>query len=564
MEWFKQRFRNVFRSRPISARSEADPRRWRPERRKRELPIKVWENTEFYALEREDLEEVAVVAQALDNQWVSRRQLREMLKSSQKNSQLLGLKDIEARRAPLARAEYIRSLITTEQVLINRAFLYNTETVRRDYVQPGESQEAFTELLGSGVIVPYLLKEQVPIQPPKSFDTDKSGFSVDKEAFEKWVQICHETRPHCIRLSWDEQENNNLTNVMVRRFRAWASTLHLVADAGSFDLFMRDLGVPAEDKDRFLKHLRDVARWSIDNSDTLTREEIYKRFVVADETKPVDGKYDPKKPFSGQIKQLADLSYNINLPDALERYALTPIDALPRTALQELTVKSGQSGNYITYDELKRLLQREWFAALNVAGGEFLSSLNFLTLSDVKAIRATDQWAAYMEELRGLLTYPLELDTRGQRIYEQYINFARVLSRFAAKGDSRRLAKWQPALTLVLTIGSAVVSAVWNPLASDFTGRVEYIVTGRVAKDVASVVGRLIIGGVAGVHAQAQLETGMDFMRARVGDAQALLTALQGELDIKQQASDFTVKSEDLYDPNINYSEDIEMIPGGV
>lgn len=212
---------------------------------------------------------------------------------------------------------------------------------------------------------------------------------------------------------------------------------------------------------------------------------------------------------------------------------------------------------------MKQLLQRQWFAALSGAGGEFLASLNYLTLSEVKTIRATDQWIAYIEAVQGLLQHPLELDTRGKGIFERYIDLARVLSHFAGGGYRRQLAQWQPALTIVLTIGTAVIQAVWNPLAPDFTGRVEYSAVGDVAYNTAAVVARLIIGGVAGLRAQAELEMGIDFMRAQISDAKALWKELQGELGIKQthELIDYTAKG-NIYDPNINYEEDFATIPG--
>src|SRR5262249_19292340 len=67
-------------------------RRWRLERRIRELPLETLGGVEFYALEPDDLDNVSIVAQAVDNQWVSRRLLSKMLAS--RNVQ--GLADVRS------------------------------------------------------------------------------------------------------------------------------------------------------------------------------------------------------------------------------------------------------------------------------------------------------------------------------------------------------------------------------------------------------------------------------------------------------------------------------------
>ena len=74
-----------------------DPRQWRRERITRDIPVRSQGNVEFYALEGDDLEYVATVAQAADNQWVSRQLLTKMLKSRT----IQGLADVESERYPV-------------------------------------------------------------------------------------------------------------------------------------------------------------------------------------------------------------------------------------------------------------------------------------------------------------------------------------------------------------------------------------------------------------------------------------------------------------------------------
>lgn len=568
MKDFFARFRRRPAHPPTSTTTmEHDPRQWRRERIARDIPPRSEGNVEFIPLEGDDLEYVATVAQALDNQWVSRQLLTRMLTSPR----IQGLADVESERYPVVRAEYIRALVTSKQVVVNRAYMYNTHVVRQDYLQPGASREAFKALLNEGAIVPYLYREPAPDEQP-------GGFTAH-DAVTQWQQICQEVRMKCVRLSWDDRLNMERTGAMAARFSAWIRTMDLIIDQGNFDVFMRDVGVPEARRVAFQERLIHVAREAA-NQGIKTREPFYKNFIVADGTEPVEGKYDPDKPFANEIKQLADLSYATNLPDALGRYALTPIDALPRTALQELRVIHGEGGNIISPEELKTLLQREAFSRIaGIQGAEFLKSLASLTLGEVSDIRRTNEWYAYIREFETLLASPLEFETRLEGMYQRYVGLAGVLSRFVKEDKRRALEHWMPAVTLVINIGSAVLTAIWNPLGDNLAEQVVYGAIGNVAQDTAGVVARLIIGGIAGRQAQAQLETSVDFMRARVTDARALWQELAGapaasgkpavsgvlgsEKGTTRQdrfALRFIARSEELYDANVNYADDIQVV----
>src|SRR6266705_3239558 len=108
---------------------------------------------QFEAIERDGLGAVPVLSQAFDNQWLPRSLLQKVLKAGAVTSEL------EHQREELVRAEYIRSLINGEQVVINRAYIYNNETIYQDYLpaknssdfdavrRARDSHEAFKRLL---------------------------------------------------------------------------------------------------------------------------------------------------------------------------------------------------------------------------------------------------------------------------------------------------------------------------------------------------------------------------------------------------------------------------------
>jgi hypothetical protein len=84
-----------------------------------------------------------------------------------------------------------------------------------DYLAEGDSREAFRDMLGSQVIVPWLYEEQTP--------TDKVKFAVDPGAEPIWQRICQEVRMGCARLSWSDPVNNDRVRLLRGRFAAWAS-----------------------------------------------------------------------------------------------------------------------------------------------------------------------------------------------------------------------------------------------------------------------------------------------------------------------------------------------------
>ena len=108
-------------------------------------------NVEFECINKADLKAVPVIVQALDNQWLP----RSLLEQAQRKGQVTGGIDRELGRA--VRSQYIRSLINGQQVVINRAYIYNNPVISQDYIDKSSSErEAFKYLLEEGIIVPFL------------------------------------------------------------------------------------------------------------------------------------------------------------------------------------------------------------------------------------------------------------------------------------------------------------------------------------------------------------------------------------------------------------------------
>src|SRR5438270_10134518 len=93
------------------------------------------DGVEFEAISPDGLKTIPVLCQAFDNQWLPRSLLKEAIKAGGITSELA------QKREELGRAEYIRSLINGEQVVVNRAFIYNNEIIYRDYLPAQNSSD---------------------------------------------------------------------------------------------------------------------------------------------------------------------------------------------------------------------------------------------------------------------------------------------------------------------------------------------------------------------------------------------------------------------------------------
>jgi hypothetical protein len=503
---------------------------------------------EFERLELDDLQSVRVLVQALDNQWIPRALLPSVLKAGQ----ITGKLDRQLRRA--VRAEYIRSLINGQQVILNRAYVYNNPAISQDYSRRGSQREAFRGLLQEKAIVPYLLGEMTPIDRPQSGAGAQSAFNTDK-SFGKWQELCQEVRVPCVRLSWDEKENRQLSRKQLsERFNKFA----LSASAGDIDQYIQDLGLDPSARSVLGKRLVELGQFCLDlksrDPDRLiTRNEIYKAFVSAGDN-PVERKYDSSKPFAGEIKQLLDLAYNCNLPDALKGYLITPVDSLPRTALQEWQQVTKQAT--ITGEELLTLLRRTAFDL--VQRGLNIKSMDKLSLQDVREIRHMDEWTAYIQSLKTLLDDPLQFATGGaENVYKSYGKLAQRMTDLVVsqKRQEGILTSWLPVVELVFYVAGAVLSCIWT--SEGPTYQLFGQISGLVGGAAAPIVGRLVIRDMAEKKAQQDLSTSFDFMRGKLLDARKQWKELEQQvrrLPGFQEVAGY-LGEEEIVDPIMSYQE---------
>jgi hypothetical protein len=444
----------------------------------------------FDRIDNTDLDPLAVVAQCLDNQWVP----RELLDAMVKRGLPLTDKTVARRRLQDSRHEYLRSILNAQQVVINRAFFFNNPVVYRDFLRKGKSRDAFTSLLSDSVIIPYLLRESSPVQEQK--------FTVVPEGWRAWQRVANDNHSACLRLSWNDAENEDYVREnMEKPFRSFLLT------ATQFELepLKRDFGLDDDMAREFKKQLREVSRWAVDNDD-VRRETFYQTFVVVDGTKPADGWYDPAKPFAAQLKQLADLRYNTTLADAMDRYALTPVDSLHRAALQEQQQLIRAKG-VDTEALLAVLLRRHAFALVQ---NPLDVGFTGLALHHVWQARQSDEWTRYIDSLKALIAKPEEFEDRAQHVYSRYVGLAGQLGSIVGKRRQGVLDRWEPIIQVTIeTLGSVITIVFGSEPYVEIIGKVASSIAARAS----TAVVRFAVVGRDQRRARTQLGTSVDLMR---------------------------------------------------
>jgi hypothetical protein len=460
------------------------------------------ENCEFEKLEIDELHPYHIVPQFADNQWVPRALLKQMI------AQGLSLSDVQPQIEENKRMEFRRALINSPQIAINRAYLYNEKILYESYDQFGQERDAFKELLNDAVIVPFLLSEDTPIEPP-SFTTN---------SFKNWMRVCEETRVKCVRMSWDRDENKSqIDRYLIRPFNTFVTNI----STGDIDLYIGDLGLSDSDREPFKQQLRAVRRKCNEIEDLdrrVTREQLYKSFVTTEGTEVVEGRYDRHKPFASEIKQLIDLKYNISLPDALGGFALTPYDSLSRSALQEDRIPSQQDkSKYKDADIWLKLLQNSMFDRLqkglylesNLQQG-YLDSLSSLKLSEVLEVRAMDEWKKYMQSIDTLLQDPESFEPMSEDVYRDYINLNKRITNLVTQNRSKEpVAKWTPGIEYILEMAGARMSVKWSHQGITYALNGE--VPSNLAKRRVAYTEKLRIAGVE--EQQADLNTTIEITK---------------------------------------------------
>jgi hypothetical protein len=119
------------------------------------------------------------------------------------------------------------------------------------------------------------------------------------------------------------------------------------------------------------------------------------------------------------------------------------------------------------------------FAFSKMQEGLYFSSLDTLRLTDIVAVRSSDEWREYIHNLEGLLHKPLEFATRAPGVYEAYTKVARRLTERVQRERGQQAAPWKPAVDLTVNAAGKVLRVTWRA-----DGEQETSVSGEIAAEV--------------------------------------------------------------------------------
>ena len=372
---------------------------------------KQYELGSFDALSVTELSATAIIAQCLDNQWAPSA----FLKSLSTLGRCASIDDIQSRLLVWrygsvslslkhhVRHEYIRSLIAAEQVVINRAYLLNTQVIYTDAELTSgnlENRKAFVSFISDGVIVPFLFKEEISADIGE-VDPEKW----DAIGAQLWKSVCSEATPQCVRLSWDEAENSSIIDQVTADFHNRVASL----SAHNPERILKNLrglesAIDPDEAQDFRKHLVHLNREILNIQDfegrNASRFDVYERFIIASSTRPDQRIYDGRQPFLVETKQLVDLAYNTNLSDKLQVMTLTPQDSPTRLALCEET-RFPRQHEELDPSSFAQTMKDIRFSLIQ----RTIHFIDFsqLTLADVFQIRKMDAWIDYNKAVEAIV-----------------------------------------------------------------------------------------------------------------------------------------------------------------
>lgn len=338
------------------------------------------------------LDAFATFPQCADNQFLPAVTLAALSEGT------LTLDQARRERETAVRREYMRALVYSPEVVINRAFAVNEPQIFRDVASEPES---VAELVASERLTIQLLGDEAGLgQVLESSTYDRSALGV-----RAWQDFLGSYGDNSLRyLKLDPRETSGVR----KRFPTMVRTLMRVEEMNDSDIRALYRAVAHEDDparfDSFREFLRQTGEpWVRGKKPTeLYRNDVYKKFVLPDGAESATIAIDRGKPFAVEIKLIADLAYNNNVPATLLRQSFIPMDlpnplCLPEelygrrigdSTLRE-SVATGvvdlMLGERVFYTAQQALLIPDWAD---------------LTVADVCAIQSWPEWRQFDHSFR--------------------------------------------------------------------------------------------------------------------------------------------------------------------
>jgi hypothetical protein len=448
-------------------------------------------------LEPVSFEADAVVPQCLDNQYVTDETFSYMI------NHRVGYDNpvVNDMREASTKTEFIRSLIYSSQVIIQRAFLKNNEFLYKNYLpQDRQNVEAFAQLIRERAVIPFLFKE-ASLTDNLDFDLRGEG----DRALQALLSEIGDDELACVRLAVDEQVNKSETRRMSLEFSLRLMELSTFKEPEQLAMVAELFHKPdiiVEDPvawKQFKKNIRQLARYAFDKAEEIeeTNQFLSRNQVYADNFIETDGnvalghfkKPGSENPFILELKKYVDLVYNANLPDFLQRYTFTPVGLPSRTALQDSTRRSTSHGairDILSDPDYLDLIRRTFMA--RIGKGMFLPELRHMSVADVAAVRKLPEWSKFKDAQARILKNPLESSHLIEQFQIDLNNFQLSLSKWFEQ-------KYQPqkAEENYYTYPSLAVGIAGQTIVSGSDFNIDKIEEDKIPKVVKGYVAKLVV-----------------------------------------------------------------------
>jgi len=333
-----------------------------------------------------ELDAFATVPHCLDNQFLPRDVLAKIYKGEARHRN--GLRS----RSAAARREYIRSLLYSPEVIINRAFIFNEPAV---YTDVRDHPDSVASLINDKRLTVLLLGSE----PSLSAIMDSPTFELNKNGVKAWRKLLATYGDDHLRyLKLNNDESEAVTgrfpafvrqlfrleladNRMVELFKPVAIDGYTPQGLGEFKMFLTKEGVP----------------W-IDSGCKITRSTFYERFIMpsgVDSSKP---NIDPNKPYAFELKLLADLAYGHNTPTTLRRQSFIATQMPSPLSLPPDLFSRGPGFQRLSSDTAEGVCERaigddEWY--YESAEAFLVPDWAKLTAADVRLIQSWPEWTSF-------------------------------------------------------------------------------------------------------------------------------------------------------------------------
>lgn len=453
----------------------------------------------------EGLEADAVVPQCLDNQYVSDSIFADMV------NRRVDFRDqvvADARERDF-RTEFIRSLIYSSQVVIQRAFFKNSDFLRQNYrPERGRDLVSFAQLIRDRAIVPFLLTENAL--------GDDRNFSITDEGNRATRILLEEVGDDftCVRLSANDAENARAADAMISAFGYGVSRVNNFSDeqmnAMAAELFADPTVLQADGAwdalwntfDDFSTYTHEKMR-ELRRSGKIGRQDIYQDLFMAGDS-PEErrrnvalGRFKAPgadAPYLLELKKFVDLVYNSNLPDHLKRYTFTPSGLPSRMALQDapgIGFRHDDITASLTEPEVIEAIARRFQSDAQKA--MTLPLLSSLTVSDVVAIRALPEWYAFKEAQTRILKEPLRCLELMPQFQQAFGEFQAALSDWynVTYQREKTLGQYVNFVSIALSVGGALI------LAGQHIGEIPHEAVSEAIPGLVGVLPRTVKGYAA-------------------------------------------------------------------